>query len=175
MRSAGGLAQASLESPLLPWATERVRFCACPLGVESLSHSPRGVPNVSLTGLESQVFWGLILLVQEARAGKPLVSSGPSLLGQKFCSLIIAHLYAESLSCVQLSAAPWTVAHKAPLSMGFFQARILELVAISFSRGIFPSQGLYSSLLHLLHWQMGSLPRVPAGKPFPCLWVLTIS
>ena len=73
MRSAGGLAQASLKSPLLPWATERVSFCACPLGVESLSHSPRGVPNVSLTGLESQVFWGLILLVQEARAVKPLV------------------------------------------------------------------------------------------------------
>ena len=30
---------------------------------------------------------------------------------------------------------PWTVAHQAPLSMGFFQTRILEWVAISFSRG----------------------------------------
>ena len=30
---------------------------------------------------------------------------------------------------------PWTVAHQVPLSMGFFQARILEWVAISFSRG----------------------------------------
>ena len=31
---------------------------------------------------------------------------------------------------------PWTiVAHQAPLSMGFFQARILEWVAISSSRG----------------------------------------
>ena len=29
---------------------------------------------------------------------------------------------------------PWTVAHQAPLSMGFFQARILEWVVISFSR-----------------------------------------
>ena len=30
---------------------------------------------------------------------------------------------------------PWTVAHQAPLSMGFFQARILEWVATPFSRG----------------------------------------
>ena len=32
-------------------------------------------------------------------------------------------------------ATPWTVAHQAPLSMKFLQARILDWVAISFSRG----------------------------------------
>ena len=37
-------------------------------------------------------------------------------------------------SCPTL-ATPWTVAHQAPLSMGFFQPRILEWVAIPFSRG----------------------------------------
>ena len=37
-------------------------------------------------------------------------------------------------SCLTL-VTPWTVAHQAPLSMGFFQARILEWIAISFSRG----------------------------------------
>ena len=42
----------------------------------------------------------------------------------------------------------WTVARQAPLSMGFFQARMLEWVAISFSRGIFPTQGLNLCLLH---------------------------
>ena len=41
-------------------------------------------------------------------------------------------------SCVWLSATPWTMACQAPLSMGFFQARILEWVAISFSRGSSP-------------------------------------
>ena len=30
---------------------------------------------------------------------------------------------------------PWTAAHQAPLTMEFFQARILEWVAISYSRG----------------------------------------
>ena len=38
------------------------------------------------------------------------------------------------LSCVTL-VTPWTVSHQAPLSLGFFQARILEWVAVFFSRG----------------------------------------
>ena len=37
--------------------------------------------------------------------------------------------------CVQFFATPWTVARQAPLSMGILQARILEWVAIPFSRG----------------------------------------
>ena len=37
-------------------------------------------------------------------------------------------------SCPTL-VTPWTVARQAPLSMGFFQARILEWIAISFSSG----------------------------------------
>ena len=47
---------------------------------------------------------------------------------------------------------------------GIFQARILEWVAISFSRGIFLTQG---SNLCLLHWQAGSFTTKPPGKPFP--------
>ena len=31
-------------------------------------------------------------------------------------------------------------------------------------QGIFPTQGLNPHLLHLLHWQVGSLPVVPPGK-----------
>ena len=41
---------------------------------------------------------------------------------------------AESLGRVRLFVTPWTVACQAPLSMGFFQGRILESIAISFSR-----------------------------------------
>ena len=41
------------------------------------------------------------------------------------------------LSHVWLFVTPLTVAHQAPQSMGFFQAWILEWVAISFSRGSF--------------------------------------
>ena len=39
------------------------------------------------------------------------------------------------LSCVRLLETPWTIAGQAPLSMGILQARILEWVAMSFSRG----------------------------------------
>ena len=44
-------------------------------------------------------------------------------------------IYAWLLSHVRLFVIPWTVAHRAPLSMGILQARILELVATPFSRG----------------------------------------
>ena len=42
---------------------------------------------------------------------------------------------------------------------GILQARILEWAALL--QGIFMSQGSNLSLLHLLHWQSGSLPLVP--------------
>ena len=32
-------------------------------------------------------------------------------------------------------------------------------------QGTFLTQGLNSHLLHLLHWQVGSLPLQPPGKP----------
>ena len=39
----------------------------------------------------------------------------------------------KSLSRVRPSTTPWTAAHQAPPSMGIFQARVLEWVAIAFS------------------------------------------
>ena len=39
----------------------------------------------------------------------------------------------RSLSQVRLLVTPWTAAHQAPPSMGFFQARVLEWGAIAFS------------------------------------------
>ena len=53
--------------------------------------------------------------------------------------------------------------HQAPLSMVILSTRILEWVAIPFSRGIFPTQGLNLGLLHcrqmLYHLShQGSMP-----------------
>ena len=39
----------------------------------------------------------------------------------------------KSLSRVRLFVIPWTIAYQASLSMGFFQARVLEWGAIAFS------------------------------------------
>ena len=47
---------------------------------------------------------------------------------------------------------------------GRVQAKILELVAMLFSR-IISTQGSNLRLLCLLHWQVGSLPLAPPGKP----------
>ena len=42
----------------------------------------------------------------------------------------------KSLSHIWLLATPWTMAHQAPQSMGISQARILEWIAIPFSRDL---------------------------------------
>ena len=41
-------------------------------------------------------------------------------------------------------------------------------------QGIFLTQGLNQHLLYLLHWQVGSLPPVPPGKPLQCTKVGSI-
>ena len=48
---------------------------------------------------------------------------------------------------------------------GIFHTRILKQVAISLHQGIVPIQELNLCLLHLLHWQVGSLPRYHLGSP----------
>ena len=48
---------------------------------------------------------------------------------------------------------------------GIIQAKVLKWVAIFSSRGLFPTQGANPWLLCLLHWQAGSLPLAPPGKP----------
>ena len=69
------------------------------------------------------------------------------------CYAVLSHF-----SCIRLFAMLWTVACQAPLSIGILQARILEWIAMPSSRGIFPTQGSNPQLLHLLHWEAGSLP-----------------
>ena len=49
-------------------------------------------------------------------------------------------------------------------------AKILEWVAIFFSRVISPTQRSNPHLLHLLHWHADSLPLVPPGKPLKWSW-----
>ena len=71
----------------------------------------------------------------------------------------------ESLWPYGLCSPPGSSVH------GFLQARILERVAVSFCRGIFPAQGLNLSLLHLLHWQEDSLS--PRHQGFPLKhWIM---
>ena len=84
-------------------------------------------------------------------------------LGMCDACLLSQVWYCDAMDCNPLSSS----------MHGIFQARILEWVTISSSRGnsqcrnqIQASQGLNQSLWHLLHWQADSLPLGPPGKPW---------
>ena len=68
-------------------------------------------------------------------------------------------------SCVQLFVTLWTIVCQAPLSMGIFQARTLEWVAMPFSRGSSQSRE-DPRLLVYLHWEAGSLPPGATWESF---------
>ena len=53
----------------------------------------------------------------------------------------------SSLSCVQLFATPWTVAHQNPLSMGFSKQKYWSGLPFP-SPGNLPNPGIEPSLLH---------------------------
>ena len=57
--------------------------------------------------------------------------------------------------------------HRPPGSSvhGILQARILEWVAVPSSRGSSPPRDQTRISYCLLHWQAGSFPQVPPGKP----------
>ena len=72
----------------------------------------------------------------------------------------------ESLSHIQLFAAPWTVARQAPLSVGLSRQEYWSGLPWPL-QGMFLTQDSNPCLLYLLHWQGDSLPLVPPGKPLP--------
>ena len=62
------------------------------------------------------------------------------------CVCVYVCVSALLLSCVLLFVTPWSVVRQGPLSMGILQARILEWVAILFSRGSsWPRNGTWVS------------------------------
>ena len=83
----------------------------------------------------------------------------------------ISPLCCVAQSCLTLWDAvncdpPGSVVH------GIILARILDWVAISYSRGIFLTRGSNPCLLGFLHWQADSFPTESPGKPIhlstPC-------
>ena len=70
---------------------------------------------------------------------------------------------AWSLICVRLSVTPWTVAHQAPLSMGFSRQEYWS-GCYFLLQTISPTQGLNPPLLCLLHWQVDALLLAPPGR-----------
>ena len=78
------------------------------------------------------------------------VKEAPHAFPPPYLALCISYICLLLCSVAQSCPTPcdpMTVAHQAPLSMGILQPRILEWVAISFSR-IFPTQGSNPGIPH---------------------------
>ena len=71
---------------------------------------------------------------------------------------VTCSVLSDSLRPHGLSLPPGSSIH------GILQARMLEWVAMSPTRGVFPTQGGNPHLQGLLHWQEGSLPLAPVGR-----------
>ena len=86
-------------------------------------------------------------------------SGGPGVQHFKQAPQVILACVLSRFSCVWLCnpSVPGSSVH------GILQARTLEYCHALF-QGIFRIQGLNLRLLHLLHWQAGSLPLAPPGK-----------
>ena len=69
-----------------------------------------------------------------------------------------------SLSCVQLFATPWTVAHQTSPSMGFLRQEHWSRLPFP-SPGDLPKPGNKLVSLVFLALQVDSLPAEPSGKP----------
>ena len=74
------------------------------------------------------------------------------------------YLCALSLSRVQLFATPWTVAHQAPLSMGFPKQEYWSGLPFP-PPGDLPNPGIKPTSPVSSALQADSLPTVPEGKP----------
>ena len=89
-------------------------------------------------------------------------------LFQSFYGIILIKwliVHAKSLQSCLIHGAPMDCTPPGSYVHGILQARILEWVATPSSRGSSLLRGLDRHLLHCLHWQVGSLPLAPPGKP----------
>ena len=73
-------------------------------------------------------------------------------------------LSAKSLQSCPILVTPCTVARQAPLSMGFFRQKYCSGLPWP-PPGDLSDPGIKHVSLMSPHWQMGSLPPVPPGKP----------
>ena len=84
-------------------------------------------------------------------------------------------MYAKLLVLCPTLCDPMDLSPPGSSVPGILQARILTGVGCCFLlQGIFPTQGSYPHLLHLLHWQAGSLPPVPPGDGLVAKSCLTL-
>ena len=108
----------------------------------------------------------------------PLIFPLHSLFPRLLCELILPHnmfvvsvFKWKSLSHVHFFATPWTVACQDPLFMELSKARILEWVAIPFSRGSsWPRGQTWVSCIAGRFFTIWATREAPCGRI--CVWVI---
>ena len=76
------------------------------------------------------------------------------------------YLYTHVLICIQLFATPWTVAHQAPLSMGFFRQEYWNKLPFP-PPGDVPDPGIEFASPESPALVRGFFTTEPLGKPLP--------
>ena len=84
---------------------------------------------------------------------------------------LLISVCSQSLSGVQLFVIPWTVAHQAPLSMGFSRQEYWSGL-LFLTPGDLPDPGIESKSPAFL---ADSLPSAPPGKPNSVCMLILIS
>ena len=84
--------------------------------------------------------------------------SNPFLHQTRVCAML------SCFSCIQLFATPWTVAHQAPLSMGFSRQEYWSGLPC-LPPGDFPNPGIEPMSLTSPAWQADCLPLTPPRTP----------
>ena len=76
---------------------------------------------------------------------------------------MIACVHAQSLACIRLFAAPWTVAHQPPLSMGLAQQTFWSGLPFPFPKDL-PHPGIEPTSPEAPALASGFLITEPPGK-----------
>ena len=145
----------AVKNTLLYCSDEWVCVCACSLSCVQLFGTPWTVAhsNPLSVGFPRQEYWTRLLF--------------PSPVTMNICHYACL---LSSFSRVPLFSTLRTVARQAPLSMGFSR-QDTGVDCHALLQGIFLTQRLNPRLFMSLHWQVGSLPLGPSGKP-TCYYTL---
>ena len=156
-------------------------FSSCPLSLgfvpaevaspaSNIITTEQWLKQGGVRGIWRRVETGIVLLISDAMLDPEWAGFHPHayhlILERRFMSSCPCLL--SCFSRVWLFAALWTLACQAPLSMGFSRQKYWSGLPCLLLQGIFLTQGSNPHLLHLLHWQVGSLSVVCPGKS-PCL------
>ena len=169
-----------LDSATIECANQRAQLLSqcCPhvQGSERCCWTHTGVrptPKADASLRAQSLRWHTLLQVVPAYAcgARLCMCSGHLICLTWVLPLLFLGMCAQSLSRVWLLVTPWTVALQAPLSMEF--SRQEGWSGLPFPPpGDLRTQGMNHCLLHLLHWQAGSLPLAPPEHLYSQAWPL---